>query len=144
MILELLNKNYDAIIMQLMLVFVAWMIVLLSIGIDLYFGIKKSKKKGVYTHSFGLRKTSEKSVQYLAFMFFMLFIDILNPLWAYVDFLPLPLLSIFGAIVLVYTEWKSVREKSNEKFRNDLGVNAKELLSHIQDLKSEISNLKKE
>lgn len=142
MILEILQKDFDAIQSQLLVVFMCFIIVILSIGIDLYFGIQKSKKEGIYTHSFGLRKTSEKVVQYLAFMVFMLFIDFLNPVWAYLNYQSLPLLSIFGAIVLVYTEWKSVREKSSDKFRRDIGSNAKELMGHIQEIKSEISKLK--
>lgn len=142
MILEILQKDFEAIQSQLLVVFMCFIIVILSIGIDLYFGIQKSKKEGIYTHSFGLRKTSEKVVQYLAFMLFMLFIDFLNPVWAYLNYQSLPLLSIFGAIVLVYTEWKSVREKSSDKFRNDIGLNSKEIIKHIQEIKSEISKLK--
>lgn len=142
MILEILNKDFDAIQSQLLVVFMCFIIVILSIGIDLYFGIQKSKKEGIYTHSFGLRKTSEKVVQYLAFMLFMLFIDFLNPVWAYLNYQSLPLLSIFGAIVLVYTEWKSVREKSSDKFRRDIDSSSKEIMGHIQDIKTEISKLK--
>lgn len=144
MILEILQKDFDAIQSHLLVVFMCFIIVILSIGIDLYFGIQKSKKNGVYTHSYGLRKTSEKVVQYLAFMVFMLFIDFLNPVWAYLNYQSLPLLSIFGAIVLVYTEWKSVREKSSDKFRNDIGTNSKEIIGHIQDIKTELSKLKKD
>lgn len=142
MILDILNKDFSAIQAQLLVVFMCFILVILSIGIDLYFGIQKSKKAGIYTHSYGLRKTSEKVVQYLAFMLFMLFIDILNPVWAYLNYKALPLLSIFGAIVLVYTEWKSVREKSSDKFRNDIGSNSKEIIGHIQEIKSELSKLK--
>lgn len=142
MILEILQKDFDAIQSQLLVVFMCFIIVILSIGIDLYFGIQKSKKEGIYTHSFGLRKTSEKVVQYLAFMVFMLFIDFLNPVWAYLNYQSLPLLSIFGAMVLVYTEGKSVREKSSDKFRNDINTNSKELINHIHELKEELSKLK--
>lgn len=142
MILDILNKDFSAIQAQLLVVFMCFILVIFSIGIDLYFGIQKSKKVGIYTHSYGLRKTSEKVVQYLAFMLFMLFIDILNPVWAYLNYKALPLLSIFGAIVLVYTEWKSVREKSSDKFRNDIGSNSKEIIGHIQDIKTELSKLK--
>lgn len=142
MILEILQKDFEAIQSQLLVVFMCFIIVILSIGIDLYFGIQKSKKEGIYTHSFGLRKTSEKVVQYLAFMLFMLFIDFLNPVWAYLNYQSLPLLSIFGAIVLVYTEWKSVREKSSDKFRRDIDSSSKEIMGHIQDIKSELSKLK--
>lgn len=144
MIIEILNRNYDAIIMQLTIVIIAWVMVVLSVGIDLYFGIKKSKQMGVFTHSYGLRKTSEKTVWYLALMFFMLFIDVLNPVWAYFQkLIPLPLLSIFGAIVLVYTEYKSVREKASEKFRKRIDSNTAELLEIIGRNKKLLDELKK-
>lgn len=141
MILEILQKDFDAIQSQLLVVFMCFIIVILSIGIDLYFGIQKSKKEGIYTHSFGLRKTSEKVVQYLAFMLFMLFIDFLNPVWAYLNYQSLPLLSIFGAIVLVYTEWKSVREKSSEKFRYTIKENSTEIVDFILKNKEKIYEL---
>ncbi|WP_177764039.1 holin [Flavobacterium sp. I3-2] len=148
MIIEILNKNYDAIVMQLAVVVLAWIIVVASIGIDLHFGIKKSRELGVFkTHSYGLRKTSEKVVQYLAFMMFMLFIDVLNPIWAYLSFPALPLLSIFGAIVLVYTEWKSVREKADEKFRYAIKNNPIDIINFIREnreLIDELRNLKNE
>ncbi|WP_038988500.1 hypothetical protein [Myroides marinus] len=143
MIHYLLEKDFDSILLQLFLVFTAWIMVVLSIGIDLYFGIKKSKKEGVYTHSYGLRKTSEKVVEYLAFMFFMLFLDFLNPLFAYFDIAAMPLLSVFGAIVLIYTEWKSVREKSDEKFRYALKRNPAELIKFVQENKELIEEFKK-
>lgn len=143
MIIEILNKNYEALIMQLMVVMIAWLIVILSIGIDLYFGIKKSRELGLFkTHSYGLRETSKKTVQYLAFMAFMFFIDVLNPVWVYFDFVPLPLLSIFGAIVLVYTEWKSVREKADEKFRYAIKNNPVDIFNFIKENRELIEQLK--
>ncbi len=143
MIIEILNKNYEALIMQLTVVLIAWLIVILSIGIDLYFGIKKSRELGLFkTHSYGLRETSKKTVQYLAFMAFMLFIDVLNPVWVYFDFVPLPLLSIFGAIVLVYTEWKSVREKADEKFRYAIKNNPVDIINFIKENRELIEQLK--
>lgn len=133
MILEIISRDYDKLLLQLTVVFLAWIIVILAIGIDLYFGIQKSKKLKVYTHSYGLRKTSEKTVQYLAFMFFMLFLDILNPMWVYIKHTALPIATLFGAIVLVYTEWKSVKEKSEEKFRKSLATNPIEIINFIKD-----------
>lgn len=144
MILEVLNKNYDAIVMQLIVVVLAWVIVVASIGIDLHFGIKKSRDLGVFkTHSYGLRKTSEKVVQYLAFMLFMFFIDVLNPLWAYITFKALPLATIFGAIVLVYTEWKSVKEKADEKFRYAMKNSPSDIINFIRENKELIDEFSK-
>lgn len=150
MIIDILHKNYDSLFVQLTIVMIVWLLVILSNGIDLYFGIKKSKESGVYTHSYGLRKTSEKVVQYLAFMFFMLFIDVLNPIWVYFDLVQLPLLTIFGGIVLIYTEWKSVKEKTDEKFRYAIKNNTADIIKFLQENKdfveklSEIENNKKD
>ncbi len=141
MILEIINQDYDKLLMQLTVVFIAWIIVIFAIGIDLYFGIQKSKKLAVYTHSYGLRKTSEKTVQYLAFMFFMLFLDVLNPVWVYINSTALPIASLFGAIVLVYTEWKSVKEKTEEKFRKSLATNPIEIINFIKDNRRLIKEL---
>lgn len=133
MILYLINKDYDSMLIQLFAIVLCWVLVISAIGIDLFFGIKKSKGDGVFvTHSFGLRKTSEKVVEYLAFMLFMLFIDIINPVFIYFDVQALPLLTIFGTIVLVYTEYKSVNEKSSEKFRHVIRNNPKEIADFIQ------------
>ena len=141
MILEILNKDYISIQRQLLVVFMCFIIVVLSIGIDLYFGIKKSKVQGVFTHSYGLRQTSKKTVEYLALMLFMFFIDVLNPFWVYFDYIALPLFSIFGAIVLVYTEWKSVREKATEKFRYSLKENPGEIVDFILKNREKIDKL---
>lgn len=142
MLLEIINRNYDGLYLQIMVIFMSWVIVILAIGIDLYFGIQKSKEKKIYTHSFGLRQTSAKVVQYLAFMFFMLFIDILNPVWVYTSFIPLPLFSLFGAIVLVYTEFKSVKEKSSEKFRLAVTQNPLEIIKFITDNRDMIDRVR--
>lgn len=141
MILELINKDYGAIIAQLHVVLAAWIIVLLSIGIDLYYGIKRSKNSGMFMHSYGLRRTSSKVVQYLSFMLFMLFFDCLNIFWIYFDVQKVPVATIFGAIVLVYTEAKSVREKTSEKFRKAIAENPAEIVEFFKDNKKLLREL---
>lgn len=141
MLLEILNGDFDALRRQLLVVFVCDLIVILSIGIDLFFGIKKSKDLGIYTHSYGLRQTSRKTVEYLALMLFMFFIDVLNPFFAYFDYIALPLFTIFGAIALVYTEWKSVREKTSEKFRESIKDSPVEIVSFILKNREKIDSI---
>jgi hypothetical protein len=141
MILEIINKEYDALMWQLKFVLVAWIIVIVSIGFDLFFGIKKSKEIGIFTHSYGLRQTSQKVVQYLSFMAFMLFFDALNVFWVYLDVQKIPLATLFGAIVLVYTEAKSVREKTSDKFRKALKHHPKEIIQLIKDNKDLVEDL---
>lgn len=143
MLIEIVELNWAALKMQMAIVFICWCIVILDIGIDLHFGIKKSKEQGVFIHSYGLRQTTKKTVQYLAFMAFLLFIDILNPFWYYFDYKALPLASIFGGIVLTYTEYKSVREKVGDKFRKDVEGNARELYKLLKENKDFFKELDK-
>jgi hypothetical protein len=106
-----------------------WLVVLVAIGIDLFFGIKKSKSTGEFTHSHGLQRTVQKVINYLAMMLFMLMFDAISPLGLIHDkFNILPLASIVGCIILVWTEFISVREKSEEKFRRKTDKVAKDLL----------------
>lgn len=145
MILEIINKDYGAIIVQLQVVMVAWAIVVMAIGIDLYYGIRKSKQSGMFTHSYGLRRSSSKVVQYLSFMFFMLFFDTLNVFWIYLSTVQkIPVATIFGAIVLVYTEAKSVREKTSEKFRKAIAENPAEIVEFFKDNKKLLKDMVKD
>ena len=143
MLLEIVSGDFGKVLTQIYIIFISWLIVIMAIAIDLYFGIKKSKETGLYVHSYGLRQTSKKTVQYLSFMFFFFFIDVLNPFWVYFDYQSMPLLSILGAIVLTYTEYKSVREKSDEKFRNDFDGNAKELYKLLKENSDFLKDLDK-
>lgn len=143
MILEIVTLDFEKIFFQLMTVFITWVIVVFAIGIDLYFGIQKSKANKIpVVHSWGLKQTTKKTVNYLAFMAFFFFLDVLNPFWIYFDYQSMPLLSIFGAIVLVYTEYKSVRENANEKFGREFDQNAKEILTLLRENKEFIDGLK--
>jgi len=142
MIIEILKKEYAAVIFQLQFVLIAWAIVVLAIGIDLYYGIRKSKESGIFIHSYGLRRTSSKVVQYLSLMIFALFFDVLNVFWIYFPQVhKIPIATLLGAIVLVYTEWKSVREKTSEKFRKAIAENPAEILEFIKDNKKLLNEL---
>lgn len=141
MIIEILKKDYAAVIFQLQFVLIAWVIVVLAIGIDLYYGIQKSKKTGIFIHSYGLRRTSSKVVQYLSLMIFALFFDVLNVFWIYFSVYKIPIATLLGAIVLVYTEWKSVREKTSEKFRKAIADNPAEILEFIKDNKKILQDI---
>lgn len=144
MILDIINGDYKDIILQLQAVLLTWVLVIFAIGVDLYYGVKKSRKNGGFAHSYGFRRTSEKTVQYLSFMLFMLFFDVLNVFWVYFDFQKMPLASIFGAVVLVYTEAKSVREKTSEKFRKAIAENPAEIVEFIKDNRRLIKDLTKD
>lgn len=129
MILDYINGNLQHLLMKVIIVFFTWFVVLVAIGIDLHFGIQKSKKEGDFVHSFGLRQTVKKTIYYMAFMLFMFLFDSINPLGLiHENFNVLPLASVLGAIVLVRTEFISVKEKSDQKYQRKIDKVAKELL----------------
>lgn len=147
MLLDYLNGNLSAIMLKLIAISIMWALVLIAVCIDLFFGIRKSKEVGEFkTHSFGLRQTVKKVIYYMAFMTFMLMADGLNPLGYYVEFLNIvPITSVFGALVLVYTEFISVKEKAEEKYvkrtasvANDLIKLAVENVEVMDKLKEQI------
>lgn len=143
MILDYLNGNLLLLKLKLVIASFLWFIVLIAIGVDLYFGIKKSKSSGELTHSHGLQRTVQKVVNYLAMMLFMLMFDAINPLGLIHDkFNLLPLASIVGCGILVWTEFISVREKSEQKFRRKTDKVAKDLLELAMKDENLIKRLK--
>lgn len=129
MILDYINGDLQLLKLKIIIAFFTWFVVLLAIGIDLHFGIKKSKSIGEFTHSHGLQRTVQKVVNYLAMMLFMLMFDSINPLGLiHKNFNILPLASIVGCGILVWTEFISVREKADQKFRRKTDKVAKDLL----------------
>lgn len=143
MILDYINGQMPLIISKLLIVFFTWFIVLLAVGIDLFFGVKKSKDAGLYIHSIGLRRTVTKIINYLGMMMFMFMFDSISPLGLiHNNFNVLPLASIVGCIVLVYIEFKSVREKSEHKFRNQTNKAVAEILDAVLSDEKILNKLK--
>jgi len=143
MILDYLNGQYDLIITKVMLIFFTWLIVLLAITIDLIFGVKKSKEENLYISSIGLRRTVTKIINYLGMMVFMMMFDAISPLGLlHSNFNILPLSSVIGCIILVYIEFKSVREKSENKFRNQTTKAVAEILEAVLDDESILNKVK--
>lgn len=108
-----------------------WICVIMAVSIDLYHGIKKSKERGEFKNSFGLRRTVDKAISYLSFMLFMVIGDVVISL-ATSSVLPfgfavLPLFNLGGAGVLVYNEWVSVREKADQKMMVRINKSSAEL-----------------
>lgn len=143
MVLDFINGNFSILKMKMMIVFFTWFVVCVAIGIDLYFGISKSKKEGVFEHSYGWRQTIKKTIYYLSFMLFMFLFDSINPLGLiHANFNILPLASILGCMVLLRTEFISVREKSEEKYQRKIDKVAKELLDYVSNDENLIKKLK--
>lgn len=142
MILDYINKDYNQIILEFQIIFCCWVAVGVSVGIDLFFGIRKSKSLGEYTHSYGIRKTFEKMTFYYSLMLLFLFADMFNPFGMYIEILNLPIMTILMMLALLLTEGLSIREKADQKQRRMVDKSAKQLLDIILKNKELIEELK--
>lgn len=119
-----IEKQWEVLTTVFLIVFIEWSIVWASIGIDLHYGIKKSKSAGILTtFSAGLRRTSTKVKEYSTVLLFALFLDFLNPVTVYFDIPPFPIASTLASLFLVLTEFISVREGIDQKLNKDLKAN---------------------
>jgi len=151
MIIDYLEGDYKTLITTLSVVCIAWIMVIIAILIDLYFGVKKAKELGEATHSEGFRRTINKATYYFALMGFAFLFDIFDVVTPYFFPHPLgsvPFVSIFVALGLVFTEAKSVREKAEDKARRRTDESFRkmlELMQNREDVMREIAeHLKKE
>ncbi|KUY29386.1 phage holin family protein [Elizabethkingia ursingii] len=134
MILEILKHDYHVLWLKMFVISVAWGCVLLAMLIDLYFGIKKSKKLGEHTSSEGFRRSIEKLCYYYAMLVFALIFDAIIPISYYLEFplSALPVVTLLFALALIFTEAKSVREKGDAKVRRKTDASLKQLLSILE------------
>ena len=142
MILDYINKDYNQIILEFQIIFCCWVAVAISVGLDLVFGIRKSKSLGEYTRSYGIRKTFEKMTFYYSLMLLFLFADMFNPFGMYIEILNLPIMTILMMLALLLTEGISIREKADQKQRRMVDKSAKQLLDIILKNKELIEELK--
>ena len=151
MIIDYLEGDYKTLITTLFVVCFTWIVVIVAMLIDLYFGVKKAKELGEATSSEGFRRTINKATYYFALMGFAFLFDIFDVITPYFFPHPLgsvPFVSIFVALGLVFTEAKSVREKAEDKARRRTDESFRkilELMQNREDIMREIADqLKKE
>lgn len=127
----IVGKDFDSILMQIIIVFLSWVLVVFSAML----GLRAIVARGGEGKKFSklAMETFNKVVEYLCFMFFMLFIDVLNPIFSYFDIITLPLFTLGGAMFLIYTEWKSVRKNSSDSFKENLENNPSEMIEFVRD-----------
>lgn len=134
MILELIKHDYDAIFLRLIIISCLWGVVLIAMGTDFYYGIRKAKKIGEVRTSEGYKRTVDKFTQYYGMLFFALLFDAIIPV-SYLFSFPmsgLPFITLIATIVLVFTEGKSVMEKGDEKLRRKTDQSFAQLLNILE------------
>ena len=83
---------------------------IVSMAVDLVFGIKKAKQNGEAATSMGLKKTCDKARKYFSPFLVTVCIDLIACI-----VMPFPVFSMIWAGYCVFCEFMSVREKSWQK-----------------------------
>lgn len=83
---------------------------IVSMGVDLFFGIKKAKENGEATTSTGFKKTCDKARKYFSPFMVAVCIDLIDCV-----VIPVPIFSMIWTGYCTFCEFVSVREKSWQK-----------------------------
>lgn len=133
---ELISDDWTHLYIKLFIVGGCWIMVLIAMSVDLFFGIRKAKQIDEFITSEGYRRTFSKFSYYYAAMLFALIFDCIVSVGTYYLPFPLsisPLVSMLVCIGLVLTEFKSVREKAEDKMRRRTDSSFIELAKVLKD-----------
>lgn len=83
---------------------------IISMGVDLFFGVKKAKENGEATTSRGFKKTCDKARKYFSPFVAVACTDIIA-----CAYIPFPIFSMIWSGYCVFCEFTSIREKSWQK-----------------------------
>ena len=100
----------DHLILDAVLIMVATLAILISMAIDLVFGVRKAKQNGQATTSTGFKKTCDKARKYFSPFMVLVCIDLITCV-----VVPVPAFSLAWAAWCVFCEFTSVREKAWKK-----------------------------
>ena len=129
-IYELLHEH---VYMHVILISVCVGGIIVAMGVDLFFGIKKAKAIGSATTSTGYKKTCDKGKKYFMPFAVLMMIDLIGCI-----VLPAPFFAMIWAAWCIFCEFKSVREKSwtKEELRK-----AEKTMSIIIENKDDIAKM---
>lgn len=133
---SLINEDWHVVYLKLIIVGICWGWVTMAILIDLYFGIKKSKEYGEFITSEGYRRTIKKSTYYFSILLFALIFDSILSILVYYAPFPAnctPPVTMLATLGLVLTEFKSVREKADDKHRRRTDSSFTDLAKILKD-----------
>lgn len=118
--LKAINISLPGIGLLLVIVAFLYVAVLALVSLDLWAGIRKARKAGVYRSSKKLRRTLEKLVTYYNVLLIVTVIDVLvlfGVAVLEVNIPHFPYLTLLGALFVGVIELKSVFEKAEDKDR---------------------------
>ena len=139
---------------QIGLVILCYVVSAIAVLLDLRSGIAKAKKRGEYRSSFKFRKTCQKFNEYGNTLLILTIVDVL--IISFEDVITMqmhwilpniPIFTFLGAVVICFIEYKSIKEKAEDKHKIDEAEafifslakdkNALELLQKLIELKKD-------
>jgi len=136
----MLVEIFPTFILQLVVLLVIYLLVAVSIFLDLWAGIRKAKQRGEFRSSAGFRKTVDKFCRYYNMLLAVTVIDVLamlvcgllNHLYGY--HIPvLPYVTALGAVFICFIEVKSIFEKNDQKEQAKIQAAAADLKRLMQE-----------
>lgn len=136
----MLVEIFPTVILQAVIILFIYILVALSIFLDLWAGVRKAKARGEFTSSTGFRKTVDKFCRYYNMLLAITVIDLLqmvilgllNHVYGY----RIPVVPIFtagGAFFICWIEIKSIFEKNEDKERAKVQAAAADLRRLMQE-----------
>lgn len=118
----MLVEIFPTVILQAVILLIIYLLVAVSIFLDLWAGVRKAKARGEFTTSTGFRKTVDKFCRYYNMLLAvtvidllqMLILGLLNHVYGY-SIPVLPFITALGAIFICWIEIKSIFEKNDKK-----------------------------
>ena len=132
----LIDFTQHHLFLHALLIFLSTLALLIAMGVDLIFGVRKANQLGRARTSTGYKKTCDKGRKYFSPYLVLICIDLITCV-----IVPFPAFSMAWAAWCVYCEFKSVREKAwqKEELRN-----AENTMNVIIQNKDDIAKLLKE
>lgn len=136
-------EEYKDLLIVLGVIFVLYICVLFFVIVDLISGVRKAKERGELRTSTGYKRTVDKLARYYTSLICLTVMDIAQMMFVWLldthygfNIPLLPIVTGFGAIGLMAIEFKSIREKADEKGQK----NTQEIVKLVTEVLKNTSN----
>jgi phage-related holin len=130
-------EEFRDLLIVLGVVFVLYICVLFFVIVDLISGVKKAKERGELRTSTGYKRTVDKLARYYTSLICLTVMDVAQMMFVWLldthygyNIPLLPIVTGFGAIGLMAIEYKSIREKADEKSQK----NTREIVKLVTEI----------
>lgn len=117
--------DFKQLIITILLLLFVYFAVFIAVAVDLWSGLRRSRRLGIQLKSKGLRSSLRKFNDYMLFVILASIVDLLLYAFSVHDLLGLrsvPYLTLFVGLIPIGIEAYSVYEKSDKKRKKDINI----------------------